>query len=266
MGEGNGTLPGIASRWRAMPVGGRCPSERLVLAHGTIADYEKLASFHYRAGLPATCALVLTLSDPERDELAGVLVVSHPTLNGAWRERAWPGDYGMNSSVANQSISRVERLRSIAHALNRDVRCISRVVIDPRWRGLGLATRLVRSYLDSPITRRTEAVAAMGLASPFFEHAGMRRVRMPRPACEWRLMDAIVHADATALDLIDEARWTALVARCPWMRRELRHWASWRPGARRWLDEPAALARAAGAALLARPVVYVHEYEMGERA
>lgn len=263
MGEGKGSVRGITVRWHAMPVGGRCPSERLVVAPGTIDDYTRLACFHYRAGAPATCARVLTLRDSARDELAGVLVVSHPTLNGAWREGAWPGAY--NPASVGDGTSRGSRLRSLALALNRDVRCVSRVVIDPRWRGLGLATRLVRAYLDSPITRRTEAIASMGLASPFFERAGMRRVHVPRASCEWRLVDALAHAGASALDLIDGARWTALLARCPWMRRELRHWASWRPGARIWIDEAAALARAAGAALLARPAVYVHECGMGEK-
>ncbi len=259
MGETNTSDQGIGPRWRAMAPGGRCPSERLVLAPGTIADYERLACFHYRAGPPATCALVLTLRDPARDELAGVLLVSHPTLNASWREHAWPGAYTSARCPRPDPGTRSRRLRELAQALNRDLRCISRVVIDPRWRGVGLATRLVRAYLDSPLTRRTEAIAAMGLVSPFFERAGMHRVRVPRRASDWRLLDALAHASAGPLDLLDDRRWRVLAPRHAWIGRELRAWARWRPGVRRWMDDARALARAAGAALLAEPVVYVHE-------
>ncbi|MEL7473144.1 MAG: hypothetical protein AAGK04_07490 [Planctomycetota bacterium] len=70
---------------------------------GGLADYDRLAVHHYRAGRPATVARWPDTPRPavlravglgrEADQLAGVLLVSLPTLNGAWRERAWPGRY-----------------------------------------------------------------------------------------------------------------------------------------------------------------------------
>lgn len=126
---------------------------------GSTADYRALAHHHYRAATPATVCRVLKADDPDGRTI-GVLVVSRPALNGPWREAAWPGEFPARG----------------AHLLNQQVRVISRVVVDPRSRGRGVAAAMVRAYLDSPLTVRTEALAAMGRACGFFERAGMRRV------------------------------------------------------------------------------------------
>ncbi|MFN7022166.1 MAG: hypothetical protein ACK4WH_12685 [Phycisphaerales bacterium] len=129
------------------------------IVEGTTADYRALAHHHYRATPPATvCRVLRALEADERT--AGVLVVSRPALNGPWRQAAWPGEYPARG----------------ARRLNEQVRVISRVVVDPRSRGRGVAVAMVRAYLDSPLTVRTEALAAMGRSCGFFERAGMRRV------------------------------------------------------------------------------------------
>jgi len=58
--------------------------------------------------------------------------------------------------------------------LNRNILCISRVIIEPRFRGIGLATRLVREtmpMMDVPIL---EAMGVMPQVNPFLEKAGMQ--------------------------------------------------------------------------------------------
>src|SRR5205085_372514 len=109
------------------------------------------------------------LQRPERCEVLGVLVRSLPQLCCQLRDLATGGRY------------RTLRRRDAAVVLNREVRTISRVVIDPRVRGLGLAVRLVRHALThtSPAIHFTEALAAMGRVSPFFQHAGMTRYQRP---------------------------------------------------------------------------------------
>src|SRR5205823_1709377 len=111
--------------------------------------------------------------------LAAVLVVSMPTLNGRWRELAWPGRFCGGDQ------------RACARRLNEEVRTISRVIVEPRWRGLGVATRLVREYLRSPLTEKTEAAAAMGVCCPFFEAAGMRAWRLEPDRRGVRLLGAL---------------------------------------------------------------------------
>lgn len=155
------------------------PADRFAIEPGGRTDFRALARFHYRAGEPATVVRVLRAIDRERDLLGGVLVVSMPTLNGGWRELAWPGRYGRGD--------RREQVRRI----NDELRCISRVVIDPRVRGIGLAVRLVRAYLACPLTPATEAIAQMGVVSPFFERAGMTPYPVPKQARDVRLADAL---------------------------------------------------------------------------
>lgn len=57
--------------------------------------------------------------------------------------------------------------------LNAEVRCISRVIVHPSFRGLGIGVGLVRHALDTATTPYTEAIAAMGWVHPLFEKAGM---------------------------------------------------------------------------------------------
>ncbi len=58
--------------------------------------------------------------------------------------------------------------------INKNIRCIRRVIIEPRFRGLGLASRLVRETMPEMGVPIIEAMAVMGLVNPFFEKAGMK--------------------------------------------------------------------------------------------
>src|SRR5207302_8084626 len=71
---------------------------------------------------------------------------------------------GLHGSLA-------EELRFI----NANLRTISRVIVHPQFRALGLSSRLVRCICKHCDTRYTEALAVMGRAHPFFERAGMKR-------------------------------------------------------------------------------------------
>ena len=206
---GQARVTRVRSRLDRWPVGVR-------LVEGAISDYDALAALHYRAGRPATAALTLTARDERTNDIAGVLVVSHPTLNAAWRDHAWPGRF-----------SGPDRRRA-ARRLNRELRCVSRVIVDPRYRSLGIARGLVRAYLDRPLTPRTEAVAAMGAVCPFFEAAGMRRVDTPPSERDRRLLETLEDAGL--------ARWRLATPRAAWdcvtraghadrVERALRAWA-----------------------------------------
>lgn len=164
---------------------------------GTIDDYHCLQHHHYRSGLPATIVRVLRATrhvpesiEPSGHLLAGVLCVSMPTLNSAWRPRAWPGVFNTVSKSTN------------ARRLNADLRTISRVIVEPRSRGLGVATKLVRTYLQSPLTTGTDAVAAMGCVCPFFEQAGMTAYTIHPDPTDARLLDALYHCDYTPQQLL----------------------------------------------------------------
>jgi predicted ABC-type transport system involved in lysophospholipase L1 biosynthesis ATPase subunit len=151
------------------------------VSKGTYADYARLAGLHYRAGRPAMLAPggIRVAHVSGLDVPAGVLVLAMPTLNARWRELAWPGRY------------RSGDLRRDAQRLNRELRTIARVIVDPRVRGLGVAASLIRAYLRDPLTPATEAIAAMGAACPMFARAGMVEYRLPPSARDARLLDAM---------------------------------------------------------------------------
>ncbi|MFI4898191.1 MAG: hypothetical protein ACIARR_10230 [Phycisphaerales bacterium JB059] len=176
--------------------------------------------------------------------LVGVLVESRPTLNAAWRDLPWPGRYTRGDKQAR------------ALRLNRELRCVSRVVVDPRWRSMGVARGLVEAALASRRTPGVEAVAAMGAINPFFERAGMVPYPAPISCADARLGDALEHAGVRARDLI--VGWSADDAvRDPLVRRELRRWAGSSRATRGLIGQSwGAIARAAGVRLATRPVCY----------
>jgi GNAT superfamily N-acetyltransferase len=211
-----------------------------------IADYDALARFHYRSGRPATVVRILRAIDPVDETLCAVLVISMPTIDGAWRRLAWPGHYDQQRIGKRQALARI----------NAELRTISRVIVEPRYRALGIARRLVRAYLDNPLTPATEAVAAMGIACPFFRRAGMTEYRLPPSRADARLLDALAHA-RLAPDALADVESSARAARDPFLSRELRTWASWsKPGrsVRGWAPED--IAPIAATCLLARPIAF----------
>lgn len=199
------------------------PLDDPLIREGTIDDYDSLSRLHYRAGPPATVARVLAARDAFNGELLGVLVVSHPTLNGRWRDIAWPGEKPSDKS-------------SSTAWLNREVRCISRVIVDPRARGRSIATCLVRAYLARPDTPKTEAIAAMGSACPFFASAGMREVRVARTARDESLARSLASAGLRPHECADLARVRRRLSRSPMLRRAIERWARASRATSRWCE------------------------------
>lgn len=231
----------LLDRFARMPAGGVDPAMRLVLRPGAMADYHALARFHYRAGPPATVARVLAMHDPGEGSPAAVLIISMPTLEGRWRALAWPGRYTTGDKRAD------------ARRINTELRTISRLVVDPRWRGMGVGRRLVRAYLDSPLTPATEAVAAMGAVCPVFVAAGMREYRLGPDRRDARLLDALAAAGVTVAALA----WGKPGPRHAFLERELRIWADASRTTRRLAPgDPGIIAARAGRALLSPRAAY----------
>jgi hypothetical protein len=173
-----------------------------------------------------------------------VLVESYPALSCALREVALGGRYRDMPDRAQA-----------ARLLNREVRCISRVVVHPQWRGLGLAVRLVREALATMTTVYTEALAAMGQVHPFFKKAGMIEYRRWPHRRDQRLLDALRACDIEPWQLADVSslheRLAGDGARSALARRELSRWAH--P-----VSDPVEQLRRARDRLVRSPLYYLH--------
>ncbi len=133
------------------------------------------------------------------------------------------------------------------------------MIVGARFRGLGIATRLVRAYLAGPLTPRTEAVAAMGRVCPFFEAAGMT----PYPlalARDARLLDALASLSLEfPWEVLAPGAASGAIARAPWLAREARIWANGSRASRRHLNaEPARLLTLAALHGAEQPIAYAH--------
>ena len=151
--------------------GVRCCSvlDDLELIQANRGDYEKLVRFHYRDTQLGPSAAMYAFRDKHysasrKGNVAGVIVYSMPAANMELRNIAL-GDVFCGLKNKRDALAMV----------NKYVRCISRVIVEPRYRGIGLATRLVKETMPMIGVPIVEAVAVMGKVNPFFEKAGMKR-------------------------------------------------------------------------------------------
>ncbi len=162
-----------------------CSIEReLDLVPGDLGDYEQLAAYHYRGERPVAVKAVYALRSREaRGALggrpAGVIVYTMPNPRVALRTVATGGRFA--------GLDRHTELE----LLNRDVRCIARVIVEPRLRGIGLATRLVRQTMPLLNVPIVEALGVMPRVNPFLERAGMKAFEPRVPVEHVKLIEAL---------------------------------------------------------------------------
>ncbi|MDI1290792.1 MAG: hypothetical protein PSX37_12690, partial [bacterium] len=184
------------------------------IAPTTPASLHRFLRFHYRGGRPGP--IVRLLAAKEGTHTLGVLAVSMPTLNAPGRH-ALPvpdGDASCRSRTAR------------AHWLNANLRTISRIIIDPRDRGRGVAAALIRAYLAETMTPHTEAFAAMGHLCPLFEAAGMTPIDTNPPPRDLRLIRALSEHNLPPEYLIDSTLTRALLLTRPAVVTAITRWAN----------------------------------------
>lgn len=129
---------------------------------GTTADWRSLAGFHYRSHKIAAPRKIFCLKRGE--ELCGVIVYCYPPSACFGRRLVLPK---MSMKELNEKLS-----------------IISRVVVHPKYRTVGLGSRLVRETLLLAGTDYVEMSAVMAKYNPFAEKAGMRKMAEQQPSKE----------------------------------------------------------------------------------
>jgi hypothetical protein len=145
---------------------------------GTLADYQCLSRYHYRQSALGPIAGIWTVrsrvtSPYIHNNPIAVIVYTYPAPNLAARNIA-TGKFFCGRDKSKGLMR-----------LNHNVRCISRIIVQPQWRGLGFASWLVRATMPVMDVAMIESMAAMGRFHPFLKNAGMRPYCPPQdPAAE----------------------------------------------------------------------------------
>lgn len=139
--------------------------QEIVIEEGSREDLKMIEEFHYK-GEAKFIALHIYRAR-HRDSIVGVIVYVSPHV--ALKAR------GLTLPFYREVSDRSERLRMVNQSIER----IARVIILPKWRGTGLAVRLVKNTLPLPDKPYIESLAVMAKYNPFMEHAGMTKVQLP---------------------------------------------------------------------------------------
>ncbi|MCJ7761825.1 AbrB/MazE/SpoVT family DNA-binding domain-containing protein [Candidatus Bathyarchaeota archaeon] len=146
--------------------------EKVRIEKGSREDYEKLKLFHYRSKNEKELGS-LRMRDCYRllygDSLIGVIVYSVSYLNLKPRNMVFGDRYVYTPGDLYK-----------ARLINEEIARISRVVIHPKFRGIGLGEYLVKETLPKVNAKVVEVLAVMARYNPFFEKAGMLRVDYQR--------------------------------------------------------------------------------------
>ena len=141
---------------------------------GILDDWRRLSGFHYRSHKTAATREIYCLR--RNHKLCGVIVYSYPPIACFGRRKVLP--------------------KMTVKELNRKVSIISRVVVHPKYRSIGLGAKLVRETLPLIGTPYVEMVAVMAKYNPFAEKAGMQKIAEQPPAKQaLRISEALSRLD-----------------------------------------------------------------------
>jgi len=152
---------------------------------GTTKDWRELAAFHYRSHKIAAPRKIFCLR--RGDELCGVIVYCYPPTTSFGRRLVLP--------------------RMSMKELNEKLSVISRVVVHPKYRTIGLGEKLVRDTLELASTEYVEMSAVMAKYNPFAEKAGLKKIVEQQPPKEALNITRILQQLGFNLQLLGSERY-----------------------------------------------------------
>jgi hypothetical protein len=223
--------------------------ENLQITPGCLDDYRQLARYHYCGNHTGPVTAVFVLRRAGCETLLGVIVYSNA-----------PAVLELRNIATNHVFAGLDRSTQL-ELINANIRRISRVIIEPRFRGLGLASRLVRQTMPMVNVPIVEAVAVMGWVNPFFERAGMTAYKAQPSAASVQFIEALSTIGIEQAELIDPCKMQLKLDRLgdretKFIEHQIRHFLK-NHGRRR--DMPPGLERTRYilTKLTARPVYYI---------
>jgi hypothetical protein len=228
--------------------------KKLKIVPGCYEDYKQLAHYHYRGSRGPFTAIFTLKPEPS---LAGALygkpvgVIVYSTTTP---------ELELRNVATNNFYTGFDRSTRLA-LVNRDIRRISRVIIEPRFRGLGLASKLVVETMPLMNVPIIEAVGVMALVNPFLEKAGMEAYAGKVSAKNVRLIEALGMVGIEEAELVDVEKVQQKLDRleadqADFIENEMRHFLKNRSGCR-YMQAGLERTRYVLNTLTARPVYYI---------
>lgn len=175
--------------------------ETITIAESGREDYGQLSQFHYRAGLPSATRKIFSMR--RRGKIIGAIAYGSSLLTSSARTRF------LGYSPLPQEV-------------NRDFVRITRVVVHPKYRSLGLGAKLVKETLPLVGVKYVESMAVMARYNPFFEKAGMTKVESKSGLVQ-EAKDSLelIGVDFRTVDQLGEEEYRrviqCLVEHCPYL-------------------------------------------------
>ena len=135
--------------------------DEIKIEEGTKEDWLRLSQFHYRSHKINAYSNIYKMT--LNDETIGVIVYGYGPLSLKARNIATNNIYVKNGKQ-----------------MNKEVRIISRVVILPKYRGIGLSVKIIKETKHLVGVRFVEILSAMGVNNPFAVRAGMTDIPYTR--------------------------------------------------------------------------------------
>ncbi len=159
--------------------------KEMQIVEGTTEDWRRLAGFHYRSHKIAAPRKIFCLKRGE--ELCGVIVYCHPP----------PTCFGRRLVLPRMSMKE----------LNEKLSIISRVVVHPKYRTIGLGAKLVKDTLPLAGTTHVEMPAVMAKYNRFGEKAGMQKIAEQPPPKEALKVADVLHKLVFNIQLLSSEKY-----------------------------------------------------------
>jgi NitT/TauT family transport system ATP-binding protein len=171
----------------------------LTFTPGRARDWQRFAHWHYLGSARPGPVAGVWLAHLH-GEAVGIAMFGYPHLLLSARRDALPPEYARRDPAR----------------LNRDVRLLQRVVVDPRLRGLGVAARLVAHGVRALGVPWVECLAQLGPYSGFLRAAGFERIRELDPPRQLAALRRFCERREIDPGMLHHAEWRkALLERLP---------------------------------------------------
>lgn len=163
----------------------------LEIVPARLSDYQLLAKYHYRTEpiRPTTQIYKVRAKAPHTDAFPdpiAVIVYRKPLPDIRPRTTATKGFFHEPKSPS-------DRLKLV----NEKIEYIARLIVDPRFHKLGLATWLLKDTLDRQYTPIVETLTPIDFTNKIFQKAGFKLYHASAPTWYRRFTDSLYNAGLT---------------------------------------------------------------------